>query len=301
MVLLLAWPVRAQEAPTLANLEISLWPEFDRPEVLVIYRGTFAADTPLPISVEIRIPARAGQPTAVAYVADGERLNQEHTVREEGDWIVVSFELPTPSFQLEYYDPLSTDGTGRREYAFTYRADYSLTALSLDVQVPPTAQAFALDPPADSVVQEGDGLTYHLVQRGPLAAGDAQEWAFAYEKDNSDLTVSAFVQPEAPAPTAQAPLEAAGNSTVWVFLVAFAALVAVGAGAFWLGRQTHPGAEAVAPPRRPKRRGSGRSYQALGQRPANVSTAEPLFCHKCGMQLRSDSEFCHKCGAPVRR
>ena len=28
-----AWPVLAQDSPTLSNLEVALWPEFDRPEV----------------------------------------------------------------------------------------------------------------------------------------------------------------------------------------------------------------------------------------------------------------------------
>lgn len=74
LVVLATWagPVLAQDTPSLSNLEVALWPEFDRPEVLVIYRGLFAPETPLPLLVEIRIPARAGEPTAMAYVGEGD-------------------------------------------------------------------------------------------------------------------------------------------------------------------------------------------------------------------------------------
>lgn len=299
LLLLLAWPARAQETPTLANLEISLWPEFDRPEVLVIYRGLFAADTSLPIPVEIRIPASAGQPTAVAYVVEGERLNQEHTVRQEGEWLVVSFELTAYGFQLEYYDALTTDAEGKREYTFAYTADYPITALSLDVQVPPTAQDFGLEPAADAVVTEGDGLTYHQVHLGSLEKGDTHTWTFAYRKDNPDLTVALFAEPEGTAPAvSEAPAASPGtdNTTAWIFLAAFVALLAVGAGAFWLGRQTQPVVEA---PRRQKRRGSGR--RSSPPPPGTPAGDEVRFCHKCGAQLRPDAEFCHQCGASVRR
>ena len=117
---ILTVPVLAQDAqpvpgesPTLAELQIALWPEYDQPGVLVIYRGLFAPDTTLPAPVEIRIPASVGQPTAVAYVDDsGQRFNQQYTTRIENDQLVVSFELPTLGFQLEYYDELPVDSTG---------------------------------------------------------------------------------------------------------------------------------------------------------------------------------------------
>ena len=104
-------------APTISSLEVSLWPEFDHPEVLVIYRGRLDADTPLPVPVEILIPAGSGGPSAVAYVTpDGQRFNQQYTTREEGDWLAISFDLEAQGFQLEYYDALPVDSTGQREY-----------------------------------------------------------------------------------------------------------------------------------------------------------------------------------------
>ncbi|RPI55590.1 MAG: hypothetical protein EHM56_05140, partial [Chloroflexi bacterium] len=90
----LAPAAAAQETQELASLSIALWPEFDRSEMLVIYQGALASETPLPAAVEIRIPARVGRPTAVAFLSEaGERLNQQYTTRVEGEALVVSFEL----------------------------------------------------------------------------------------------------------------------------------------------------------------------------------------------------------------
>jgi hypothetical protein len=301
-MVILSRPVLAQDVPVLSDLEISLWPEYDRPEVLVIYRGLFAEDTRLPVPVEISIPARVGQPTAVAYVGEGgQRLNQEHTTRIEGDWLVVAFELSTLGFQLEYYDALPADSAGQRQYTFAHVADYAITDLNLDFQVPPTAQDFALEPPADSVITESDGLVYHLVNAGSLAQGEERSWAFAYQKDNEELTVSAFVQPATPVPAPPAATGGTEDSTVLIFLVAFVALIAVGAAAFWLGRRTQPLQPEVPASPRSKRRGSGRGSQVQRQRLPLSGGQEPLFCHQCGAELRADSDFCHKCGTAVRR
>ena len=296
-LVILAGHVQAQEEPTLESLEIALWPEFDRPEVLVIYRGLLDADVPLPAPVEITLPARVGQPTAVAYVDEaGQRFNLQYTTRVEGDRLVVAFELGTPAFQLEYYDALPVDTSGKRTYTYAYTADYPTTSLLLEFQEPLTAQGFVLAPPADTVIEGAYGLSYHLIQAGAIASGDAREWTLSYVKDNSDLTAAGL--PEAPAPDTAAPGTIAGaDPTIWIFLVAFVALIAVGVTGYWLGHRTQQASHAVQPaPQRQKRRGSGQGDRS--QRPPAVSDAR--FCHHCGAELRSDSIFFHECGASVR-
>src|SRR5216684_8246734 len=48
-----AAPARAQQSVGLASLEIALWPEFDKPSVLVIMNGQVAAGVVLPASLSI--------------------------------------------------------------------------------------------------------------------------------------------------------------------------------------------------------------------------------------------------------
>jgi hypothetical protein len=299
-VVLLSGVAHAQETPSLSSLDISLWPEFDRPDVLVIYRGLLAPETPLPASVEFRIPASAGEPTAVAYVGeDGQLLNQQHTTRLDGDWLVVSFELSSLGFQVEYYAPLVVGSTGQREFTYTYRADYPIAVLSLDIQVPPGAQEFVLEPAANSVAQESDGLTYHKVQAGALAPGESLSWTITYQKADSALTVESLAPPELPAqpPPQSQPTEATEGSTVVVFVIAFLALIAIGGGAFWLGQHTQASSEPSSQSARLSRE------QALGRRgtKARTDTDGTGFCHLCGARLRYDADFCHKCGTAVRK
>jgi hypothetical protein len=301
-IVLLAWPVQAQESPILSDLQIALWPEYDRSEVLVIYRGMFTPETPLPVPVELRIPARIGQPTAVAYVGEGgQLLNQPNMVRVEGEWLVVSFELPTRGFQLEYYDTLPVSSTGQREYNYTYVADYPVTDLTVEFQVPPTAVAVTLEPPADSVAPDSDGLLYHRSNLGSTPQGEEQTWTFAYQKDDSDLTIAAFVQPETPTVASSPATDGGDSSTVLIFLVAFVALVAVGGAAFWLGSRTQSLAPKSPPPsKRHKRRGSGRGSQPKEQKLPPSRVQEVFFCHQCGAEQRPDAQFCHQCGMAVR-
>ena len=229
----------------------------------------------------------------------GDRLNQAHTTRVEGDDLVVSFELPTLAFQLEFYDSLPVDAAGQRDYAYAYTADYPVAAVSIEFQEPPTAQGFTLDPPADSVGPRTDALTYHVAEPGAMEQGETKSWILTYQKPNEELTSAGFVEPEAPAP-APAPETSSNRTTVLIFLVAFLALVGVGAAAFWLGRQTQTPDTAPTPPRRQKRRGSGRGPRPQ-QQASPSQNEEAMFCYKCGTPIRSEAEFCHKCGSLVHR
>jgi len=299
---LLAGPAQAQEeAPTLSSLNISIWPEYDRPEALVIYRGELDADVSLPVLLEIAVPARVGQPTAVAYVDEvGQRLNQPYSTRVEGDLLIVSFELSTRQFQFEYYDALPADTEGKRTYTFTYTAGYATTALNLDFQQPPTAEGFALTPVSNAVVVGDDGLTYHLVEAGAVAVGDVREWTFSYVKDDAALSADSVVTApvEANAATASG---GTGDPAIWIFLIAFVALVGVGVTGYWLGHRTQAAPGAVQSVQRPKkRRGSGKGPQSVDTKPRLVVEQWARFCHQCGTELRSDSAFCHICGSQVR-
>ena len=292
-----AGQVLAQESPALTSLTISLWPEYDAPELLVIYRGQFSGDAALPLSVEFRIPVEAGQPGAVAYLDEqGDLLSLEYATRTEGDRLVVAFELPSRDFQLEYYTPLpGSPAPGQRTFAYTYTADYAVTTLDLKVQAPLGSQGFKLEPAADSVVQEADGLNYHLVTTGPLRQNDTVTWSVSYEKTDSGLTVNAFQPAETPTAVVApaAPVKSKGVSGILVSVLALIALVAVAAGAFWFGKRAQP---ALAPAAPSKRRRGGQK-----RNPAQTRMQDAGFCFKCGARLRSDADFCHQCGAAVRK
>jgi len=283
----------------MTSLTISLWPEYDDPALLVIYRGQFAGDASSPLPVEFRIPAEAGQPGAVAYLAEqGDLLTLEYTTRTEGAWLVVAFELPTRDFQLEYYTPLpGSPAPGQRSFTYAYVADYAVAALDFKVQEPLSSQGFKLEPAADSVEQI-DGLSYHVTTAGPLKQNGAATWSISYEKTDSGLTVGASGSEPTETPTAAAVSPAAsgagkGVSGILIAAAALIALAAVGVGAYWLGKRAQPAPPPAAPSRR--RRGGQK------RRPAQPAAQDAGFCFKCGARLRPDADFCHQCGAAVRK
>src|SRR5690606_33231009 len=116
---------QAQDSLTLADLDISLWPEYDRTGVLVIYRGQFDPAATYPLPVEVARPAEAGPPTAVAYVGQGGgTFNLQYTTWVEGEQLFVAVQLPTPGFQIEFYEDLPVAAGGAREHTVTYTASY---------------------------------------------------------------------------------------------------------------------------------------------------------------------------------
>jgi hypothetical protein len=69
LVVLLCLPAlssHAQEPVSLSTFNVALWPEYDQPTLLVIYKGQIAPQVSLPAEITFRIPSQAGKPFAVA-------------------------------------------------------------------------------------------------------------------------------------------------------------------------------------------------------------------------------------------
>jgi hypothetical protein len=72
MISFLPLLARAQTDTEVEQLEVLLWPEYDRPELLAIQKIRFTPDTDLPATIQLFIPASARTPHAVAaWLPDG--------------------------------------------------------------------------------------------------------------------------------------------------------------------------------------------------------------------------------------
>ena len=106
LLIIIPMRVAAQNDLNVSTVEVDLWPEYDRPSMLVIYRITLAPDVTLPAQVSLRIPARVGLPNAVAAKqTDGSLINTPYDLQESGDWGILEFQATSPELQIEYYDP----------------------------------------------------------------------------------------------------------------------------------------------------------------------------------------------------
>ncbi len=131
LFLLIPMGVSAQEAIVIDLLQVEFWPEYDQPEMLVIYKIELSADTVLPATLSLRIPAAAGEPFVLFVEGFGEPAYQRQV---EGDWAVLTFTAQSSIIQLEYYDPGLSKQGDQRSFTYTWSGDYAVNTFQLIAQ-----------------------------------------------------------------------------------------------------------------------------------------------------------------------
>ena len=198
----------AQNPLKFSSAEIDLWPEYDRPSVLVIYRITLAADTSLPADLTVRIPAAVGDPNAVAVKqADGTLVTVSYDRQVSGEWGLIKFTATAPEVQLEYYDPGLTKDKNARHFEFRWPADYATDMLAIQVQQPFDATNISISPNLGGRNPGQDGLIYYSAQIGAIPAGQEFKLTVDYQKPTDKLSAESLkVQPGGTVAGASSPL-----------------------------------------------------------------------------------------------
>jgi hypothetical protein len=265
----------AQAAPRFSQLDIALWPEYDEPTTLVIIRGELAADTALPTSISLRIPAAAGQPFALASSTDPASglVSREYQTAAEGDSLRITFETPDPVVHIEFYLPIAKDGF-RRDFTYVWPGDIAADSVTLTAQIPVGAQDFQAEPPLGPPEIGPDTLSYRQTTLGALEAGQTLSFHIQYTKEDPRLTIETL--------PAQPSGNGGGPPLPWPVLAAIAAVALVGVVAVawyrYYGRQPAP---------------------ARGLPGGAAGTA--AYCTQCGQALSAADRFCSRCGTPVRK
>ncbi len=275
------------QSPAFAEVVVDLWPEYDRPEMLAILHIQLPPDVSLPTQVTVRIPARVGEPHAVAVAeADGSLLVAPYERTVEGDWALLHITASTPALQIEYYDPLRRDGD-QRQYTFQWPGSPAVEHMVLRVQQPPNAQQFTLTPSTSPAQRGEDGLMYYVSDLGQLDEGETFTLDLTYTKPNDDLTVQSLqVQPSAPLAEAKGQV----NVSDWLpWVLGALGVLLIAGGLIWYWRS---GTETTSS--RPKRRHRPR-------RPAATTPPdEARYCPQCGARAQPGDRFCRHCGTPLR-
>lgn len=283
-----AAPLMAQGEVVLTTLSIDVWPDYDRPGVLVIYRATVAPGVSLPTSIALRIPAAAGTPTAVAeQQADGQLIKVPFDRRVEGETAVIEMTVTRPNFQVEYYDPAIARDGSTRSFVFTWPGDYQVGDLSVSVQQPDLAQNLVTEPPAARSAPGVDGLVYYTVELGAVAEGETADVRVSYDKTSDQLSNETMPAPSTSTPP---PATAAGSpdadSEVRLIVMVILAVVAIAAVVVIVLRRR--GSSAMDP--RP----------ASGAPLADGRAPSARFCTQCGAAASSEDRFCGSCGTALR-
>jgi len=238
-IVLVSSAATAETQPRLARLQVELWPEYDRPAVLVMLQGWLAADAALPATVRLPMPAQAGRPHAVAKrAADGALLMAQHTVEVKGDWAWVKVETDVREFRLEYYVDLATTDPARR-YVFEWPGGLDVEQVTYEVMQPTGAKDFSVEPPPSSQGVGSGGLTYHLGDLGPKARNEPFSIRIAYTKTTPTLTAVPLA-PSVP-PVGQMPpagrtpgVTPSGSGGANIWLLALMVVLGAAIGGFWV-------------------------------------------------------------------
>lgn len=274
----------AQSGERIANLDISVWPEFDDPRVLVQFDGDLAAQTEYPRDVSFYIPSGAVL-TATAYQDESQQLlnTDPATISDASNGLKrVTFRVPKPHFHLEYYDD-AIRGAPDKTLAFAYTASLPADSVQIQVQQPLKAEGFKIAPAAALISDGMHDFKYHIFNYPGVTAEQAVKLQINYTKTDPNPSIQNVVPPET-APQANPGDTAFATNPQQVYLfVGAGVILALGLLALWMWYKR----------RQPQLAFAGTSGGALGKR-AERATG---FCAQCGSALHAGDNFCPKCGA----
>lgn len=277
------------------SINVDIWPEYDKPSVLIIYHARLSAQVSLPATINFRIPAAAGKPFALAWQSvDNALYDLKYETKPAGEWTEIQFSTPAPDIQIEYYDPDLRKTGNRREFTYRWPGNYTVQNLSLQVQQPINATNMKFVPGTGSGRTGNLGLVYYSLLVGQVSSGTAFNLDVSYDKPDDMLTNPQQFQAAQPSQ----PLDGgvSGRVALDQFLpwgLGGLGLLLIAAGLFWYwktGRiSTH----------RPSLR-RARHARSEKRVPDTESTSEVTFCHQCGKKAAPGDVFCRACGTRLR-
>jgi hypothetical protein len=284
---------RAQNQVGFNTLEVDIWPEYDRPGVLIIYRITLSPDVTLPVDLALNIPSGAGDPNAVAVKETGGGLfNIAFTREANGVWSKILFTATMPDIQVEYYDPTLVKEGKHRHYEFSWQGDYTVDALSIQVQQPVGASEMVIKPSLGDGVAGQDSLIYYNSQVGSLTSGQTFTLTLDYDKESDELSAENLeIKPSAPFTTLSAPQRNLMTVLPWILGILGVFLICGGTLWYWQSGKGKYGDK--TPGARKKTR------RVVAATPVNREEGY-IYCQNCGKRALPNDRFCRVCGSKLR-
>ena len=278
--------VQAQGEVQFDSVLVQLWPEFDKPEMLVMEELTLAPGVTLPLDLNFRVPASA----TIHVVAVGQTQDSVtdqsivYETSQEGEWMVLTIKgVSGAAVRIEYYDRLEILDAARH-YTYLWPGDASTAALTVIFQQPVDATDLRINPAPISDSTDANGLEYFQIDFPALSVGETAKLEADYQKTTARLSASLpEVQPVAPLGNEAQGRISFASYLPWLVGVAGFLLIIVGLGiglSYWRGR----GSDNTQRRRRTTNRAK------------KVSGTVTLNCPVCGHRLQPEDHFCRACG-----
>jgi hypothetical protein len=289
-------PVRSHAqagSPELATWEVELWPEYDRPSVLVILRGAFVDGTALPLAVGLDVPAGVDV-NAVAYQDETGNLIsvpwQAAASATGGQQI--TFDLEQTAFVVEYYADILTPPPAR-SFQLEQPVPYDAQGVALYLRQPSRASDMEITPAMESAGVDSLGNPQYSLSLGAMSAGDVIAVSASYTKPDAEPSVSTSVPPAGD-------IEASPSTGIpewlpWAAGIVLGALLVAGGIIGFSGLRRSGDTSRQA--RRRRERDSGKAPKAKPAKAPGTS-GQRAYCSQCGQKFQENDKFCRACGAP---
>jgi hypothetical protein len=281
-----SFPAQAQNEVRLSSVNVQVWPEYDQPAVLVIYRISLSTDSTLPVTLNLRIPAQAEvYAVAVSDPVSG-LLNAPYDRTVQGSWATLRITANLRDMQVEYYDALEKNGTARH-IVYEWAGDYAVDTFAVALQQPVGAIDLVTDPVLTKSSVGQDGFTYYQSTPQPLAAGQSFTLTADYQKATDTLSTTGLpVQPAQPLNASTPGRVTMSGVMPWILAGIGGALIVVSiVGGLYMWKSGT------------RRSSASRKHHTQSQ---EASETGDVCCPQCGKRAQLGDVFCRTCGTRLR-
>ena len=296
IVLFLLQPARAyaQSAVGFDSLDISVWPEYDTPTVLVINKISLTQQTTLPAEVTLRMPAGVGKIYTVAVGTTAETVSDsgvDYKFTPGTDFATVTIKAAARFIQVEYYDPGLTKNANQRNYRYEWLGDYKVNNFRFEFRQPLQSSKLSIEPALTNTILDNDGFQFSEFKTTALEVGKKQAFIVKYQRD-TDSPSTFFLKVQSSTPLDQ---NISGQST-WTTYLPWAlgglglALLLVAGYIYWSSGRNNRASSAS----RKRHPGQGSSIDP-------TDDGQQVYCAQCGKRAKPGDRFCRACGGRIRR
>jgi hypothetical protein len=292
-ILLMPVHAQAQSAASFSSVEVSVWPEYDTPTVLVIYKIALASQTTLPVEITLRLPATVQKPNAVAVGKMPETVSDqgvEYKFAAGADFATLTIKVTDPYIQMEYYDPgLAKKGT-QRQYVYAWLGDFPVDSFRFELREPLKSSNLSADPALTTIGSDSDGFQLSEWKQTGLKAGQKLGFTINYQRD-TDSPSTSFLQVQPSVPLDQ---NVSGQSSLisylpWALGGLGLVLLFIAGWVYWVsGRASRTSAKQ-------------RKRHASSEHENTDDPEGQVHCAQCGKRAQAGDRFCRTCGARIRR
>ncbi len=159
----------AQDSMTMKQLRYSIWPEYDKSDVLIIYSGKFVNDTGKPFNGKLAYYIPKGAKINMLCETEKGMLCQRYIVEDAGEYSRVVWRpsrtiAPGEEFPVmfEYYVDYFDETVSQRRFTDILRAPFPVNNLTVEVKKPAGAENFQMNPASQWSQMNGEFENFYV-------------------------------------------------------------------------------------------------------------------------------------------